>query len=256
MNILDAYIMEIPSDQNILDLFDGEWSSQLPVEAGLKTNPGRSRLFDDDRVHWAEKVFGSFSGMNVCELGPLEAGHSFMLQKKGANVVSIEANSRAFLKCLCIKEIFGLDNVKVLLGDFVGYLSTTETKFDAIFASGVLYHMMDPVQLLRLISRRSDRVFLWTHYYDEDVVQAKFPGKFSAIQSKDHGGFVCEFSEQSYAKALDWQGFCGGAIPNSVWLTRQSLFRALEYCNFKILATDFDDADHPNGPAIAICAEK
>ena len=103
MNILDSYIKNEPNNQNVLDIFKGEWSSHLPEEYGLDTQPGFANLFEDDRVVWVEEIFGNFMNWKVLELGPLEGGHSYMLLNKAAGkVVSIEANTRAFLKCLCI----------------------------------------------------------------------------------------------------------------------------------------------------------
>ena len=109
MDILDAYILKKPSQQNVLDIFQGEWSSQFPDEFQLTTEPGRARLFEDGRVVWTEQVFGSLADWKILELGPLEAGHSYMFQARGAEkVTAIEANTRSFLKCLCVKEILGL----------------------------------------------------------------------------------------------------------------------------------------------------
>ena len=168
MKILDTYVLSEPDDQNILDIFKGEWSSKLPDQINLNTQPGTVRLFEDDRVSWAEKILGSFSGWKILELGPLEGGHSYMFQNRNANsIVAIEANTRAFLKCLCIKEILDLDRVKFKLGDFIQFLETDDTNYDMVFASGVLYHMEEPLKLLKLISRASDRAFIWTHTMTE-----------------------------------------------------------------------------------------
>ena len=38
--------------------------------------------------------------------------------------------------------------------------------FDICFASGVLYHMRNPAELIALIARATDRVLLWTHYME------------------------------------------------------------------------------------------
>ena len=43
--ILDAYCMEPPGPQQVLDIFRGEWSSAMPAESGLQTQPGRAPLF-------------------------------------------------------------------------------------------------------------------------------------------------------------------------------------------------------------------
>lgn len=43
-----------------------------------------------------------------------------MLEQAGAaEVVAVEANTRSFLKCLCIKEVLGMRAVRFLLGDGV-----------------------------------------------------------------------------------------------------------------------------------------
>ena len=75
------------------------WSNHQNVKFGLNTEPGTAQLFEDGRVTWAEEIFGRFAKWNILELGPLEGGHSYMFQNRGADkIISIEANNRAFLK--------------------------------------------------------------------------------------------------------------------------------------------------------------
>ena len=129
-----------PSPQNAFDLFKGEWSTRLPDACGWTASTGPARLCEDYRVHWAAEQLGGFAGKRVLELGPLEGGHAYMLEQLGAaSVFSLEASSRAFLKCLVLKEAFGLTRTRFLLGDFMPYLHTTADEFDVIFACGVLY---------------------------------------------------------------------------------------------------------------------
>jgi hypothetical protein len=40
-------------------------------------------------------------------------------------------------------------------GDFVSYLKTAEASFDICLASGVLYHTINPAELIYLISRKN-----------------------------------------------------------------------------------------------------
>jgi hypothetical protein len=259
MQILDSYVLNAPNHQNVLDLFKGEWSSQLPGHLGLLTQPGTAALFDDGRVIWAEQALDGFEGCKVLELGPLEGGHSYMLQNRGANrVVSIEANTRAFLKCLCIKEILKLDKVDFRLGDFMSYLRADNTKYDIVFASGVLYHMEDPIELIKLISSVSDKVFLWTHYHDENIISSRkdLAEKFGPVSALEYEGVSYDFSRQAYQGALNWQGFCGGPKPVSKWLTRDSIIKALKHYGFLEIQINFDVPDSQNGPAFAICAKK
>ena len=71
---------------------------------------GQVPLFNDDRISWfAEQINSNFEEFSVLELGPLEGGHSYMFEQLGAKeITAIEANSRAFLKCLIIEELLNL----------------------------------------------------------------------------------------------------------------------------------------------------
>jgi hypothetical protein len=259
MKILDLYVTTTPTTQNILELFQGDWSSQLPKQYGLTTSPGTAGLFEDGRVEWTEKVFGSFNNWKILELGPLEGGHSYMFQKRGAcKVVAIEANTRAFLKCLCVKEVFNLDKVEFKLGDFMPFLRADNSTYDMVFASGVLYHMEEPVELLKLMAKTANRVFIWTQYYDEKIVKSRedLAPKFSPLTSFEYDGVTYEGATQAYMDALEWSGFCGGPKPVSKWLTKDSILKALRHYGFNDIQINFDAPLHQNGPAFALCAKK
>ena len=169
-----------PSDQNALDLFAGEWSSRMPLDrADLKA--GETPLFDDPRIKWADDkltslgLVGGMRDRDVLELGPLEGGHSFLLDRLGAkSVTAVEANSRAYLKCLLAKETLGMPRVRFLLGDCLEYLRAPGPRFDAAVACGILYHLTNPVELIELLAKRCDALFLWTVYFDPEFV-AKNP---------------------------------------------------------------------------------
>ncbi|HOD48200.1 MAG TPA: hypothetical protein PKK58_12570, partial [Opitutaceae bacterium] len=127
MSDFPNFFLQAPTAQNALDLFKGEWSTRLPDATGLVASTGPVRACEDYRVHWFEKhIPGGYAGKRVLELGPLEAGHSYMLQHAGAaKVVAIEAAARAYLKCLVMKETFALDRVEFRLGDFIPYLKSS-----------------------------------------------------------------------------------------------------------------------------------
>jgi Methyltransferase domain len=259
VNILDQYVKTAPDHQTILDIFKGEWSSAMPAELGPDLKAGAVTLFDDPRITWAEQALGGFAGARVLELGPLEGGHSYMLQKAGAReVIAVEANTRAFLKCLCLKELCDLNRVHYLLGDFVSYLRQDTSHYDAVIGSGVLYHMEQPVELLELIAKVTGKLMMWTHYYDQDVLERnrQMAHKFSPLRTFEHAGVTYEYSTQSYKDALSWAGFNGGAQSTSKWLSRDSLMRALKEFGFTKITLNFDDPGHQNGPALAFCAEK
>ena len=108
------------------------------------------------------------------------------------------------------------------------------------------------------MSRVARRLFIWTHYYDREVIlnREDLKHKFDALGSVEYEGVSYEYSTQSYQDALAWSGFCGGSKPVSNWLTRESILNALGQFGFAEIEINFEHLDHPNGPAFAICAQK
>ncbi len=254
--VLDYYVTTAPSPQTALDLFKGEWASALPAPL-TDTLAGSIGLFADARITWAIEQFGGVEGRSVLELGPLEGGHSYMLEQAGAaEVVAIEANGRAFLKCLIIKELLGLQRVRFLCGDFVEYLRAAPRRFDMIIASGVLYHMRNPAELIDLMARTGEQIFIWTHYYDEMIIQASpiLAPKFPSRWTTEYQGFRHTLYRQEYQTALDELKFCGGSAPYSAWMTREELLACVRYFGFHDLRLAFDVPDHPHGPSLALVA--
>ncbi|MEH1894348.1 MAG: class I SAM-dependent methyltransferase [Nostoc sp.] len=256
MNILDQYIKSAPSPQNALDIFKSEWSSKLPAPlADFKA--GSIPLFEDARIDWVSTKLGGIKGKTVLELGPLEAGHTYMLEcLEAASILSIEANTRAYLKCLIIKEILELKKTRFLCGDFVEYLRNTLTKFDVCIASGVLYHMNNPAELIGLIAKCTDKIFIWTHYYDKKVISGNpnLRHKFVGSSKSNYDGFKHTLYRQEYEKALEWSGFCGGNASTSYWMSRDDILACLKYFGLKDIEVSFDAPDHPNGPSFALMA--
>ena len=256
--VLDEYVEVAPASQNALDIFKGEWSSQLP-ESRKELKAGTVTLFDDARITWAAEQLGGFRGQRVIELGPLEGGHTYMVESLGAEtILAIEANKRAYLKCLIVKELLGLQRSHFALGDFVAFLRQNKTTFDVCLASGVLYHMQNPCELIHLIAKTSKKVVLWTHFYDENIVEAKdaLASKFSGSIRENYNGFAHILHKYSYGDALRWAGFCGGSIAYSYWMSREDILACLRYFGFQDIKIGFEDMHHPNGPSFCIVAHR
>jgi len=263
MNILDSCVKVGPTPQNALDIFKGEWSSKLPGSFS-DLQAGTIPLFEDSRILWSvEQVGGeeTVKGKKILELGPLEAGHTYMMETLGADsITAIESNTRAYLKCLIIKELLGLKRSQFLCGDFVEYLRTNPGKFDICLASGVLYHMVNPAELIFLISEVSDVVFMWTHYYSPEMFQTcpYLSPKFSSGIPTEYQGFKHTLYRQEYQNALliDNLSFCGGNNSFSNWMNREDLCLCLQYFGFRDIAISFEAPDHPHGSCFCVVAQK
>jgi SAM-dependent methyltransferase len=254
------YVTSPPSPQNALDILRGEWVCQLPppfahLEAGELT------LFDDARIHWLVEETGGVEGQTVLELGPLEGAHAAMLEQYGAaHVTAIEANTHAYLKCLIVKEILGLQRVEFLCGDLVEYLRQPDgPSFDLCVASGVLYHMQNPAEVIALLATRCrGSLFLWTHYYDAAWV-AQNPWvahKLRGQTAAEHAGFRHTLYRYEYQEARHTATFSGAGRPASYWMARDELLACVEHFGFERLRIAFDEPAHQGGPALALLAQR
>jgi len=256
VNILEHYVTSAPDPQNALDIFAGEWSSKFP-EPLADLRAGSALLFADARIEWSLEQLGGVQGKTVLELGPLEGGHTYMLERRGAaSIVAIEANRRAYLKCLIVKELLDLRRARFLCGDFVEYLRSNSTRFDVCVASGILYHLRNPVELIALAERASDRLYIWTHYYDRTLISSNpaLAYKFTNSLSAEFAGFRHTLYRQEYRAALDQMKFCGGSASYSHWLTRDDILAGLTHFGFRDIRINFEAPDHPNGPSFALTA--
>jgi hypothetical protein len=254
---LDNYVEGPPSAQNAVDALAG-WNMALPVETGAIA--GAAPFYNDPRILWAIEQYGPLEGRKVLELGPLEASHTYMLeQRRPASLLAIEANRLSFLRCLVVKELLGLRIARFQLGNFAPWFETATGRFDFIVASGVLYHMADPVRLLELLAERTDSLYIWTHYASDkamppgDARRQAFVGEPEVVAS--HGVSVRCF-KRSYWGAWKDKSFCGGLYDLHRWIDRDDMLRLLGALGFDDIRVAHDEPDHKNGPALSIFARR
>lgn len=255
---VEQFATGAPSPQKVLDIFKGEWSSVLPAPY-CDCEAGRTPLFGDPRLKWGVERLGGVTDCRVVELGPLEGGHTWMLEQLGAaEITAIEASERAYLKCLTVKELTGLRRARFLYGDSVAYLRDTDERFDVGIASGILYHMTNPVELLALLAARCDRLYLWTHYYDEAALLKvhKVRARFAGATQATYDGFTYTQYRFRYQATRFRLGFSGGTAPHSQWLTRDTILAACRHLGFTHVETAFDEPNHPYGPCCAFVARR
>ncbi len=252
--ISQRYVQSAPSPQNALDIFKGEWWSRLPAPFAA-LHAGALTMFEDVRISWALSQFGELKNQSVLELGPLEGGHSYMFERAGAaSVLAIEANPRAYLKCLVVKEILNLRHTHFLCGDFLEYWRNDPPRCDAACASGVLYHTLEPVELIAPLSKVTDRLFLWTHYYDPQLLRPKQLKRFTAQYEREYEGFSSRLFRYNYWGSLGARRFCGGSRAYAHWARREEILACLEHFGFNTVHTAFETPDHADGPALALVA--
>jgi len=148
---------------------------------------------------------------------------------------------------------------RFLCGDFVSYLRETDERFDVVLASGVLYHQREPDEVLELIGSVTDKVIIWTHYFDAELAERNpgLRGRFRepTIERERHG-HTFHLHPQSYGGERNLGRFCGGGAPQSCWMERRDLLDGLAALGFTNQEVDeaYDQPEHPNGPALLVTA--
>lgn len=208
----------IMSEEEITKLFSKFpiWTTQFEIN-GKKYGGVDDALIMDQRLIKLNEVC-PVKGKTVLELAPLEAAHTLTLLELGAkSVTAIEVREENLEKCKIIKKIFRLKKAKFLQGDVRTFDFSTLGKFDIVLCSGILYHLSDPVALLKKLSGISDKIFIWTHiannYYPvgKDVIVNDCIGKY--------------YNEEKSLEA--------GLEEKSLWLYESELFKAINDSGFK-----------------------
>jgi hypothetical protein len=253
-SIEDRLVLKCPSPQTALDIFKGSWISRMPGEFAIY-EAGATPLFDDGRIPLSVQYLGPVEGKRVLDLGPLEGGQAYVLEKMGAkSIVSVEANSILYLRCLVAKEVLGMKRASFLCGDVIEYLKGNPAEFDMCVASGILYHMSDPVDLLWQLSRHVGELLIWTHYFDEERPERNRI-TFAAAVRHEFQGLSYNYHRQDYGAGFTGKAYCGGTAQHSSWMTRDGIVSALSEFGFASINV-IDEGDSISGPYLLLTASK
>jgi len=237
-----------PAPQTAIDVFHGEWASRFPA-AGPAVKAGELPLFEDPKIGWADRMLkeltgAGFEGKSVLELGPLEAGHTYMAAQLGASeIVAVEANVRAYLRCLVAKEILRIPRAAFLLGDAISFLRANNRVFDVGLAMGFLYHMRDPVEVIELLARSCRQLVLWTVVFTPQLLE-KHPHMaptFGPPAAAEWGGFRHTLYSCDYGESFADPGFRGGVEPTSCWMSPEDVLGALRHFGFREIRHELED---------------
>jgi hypothetical protein len=223
-----------PSHINALSLRAGTWKfnfDQLDVDGIRKWVSG------DIRPQWSAEVFPGFSDFNIIELGPQDGFITAGLEAFGVgSILAIEANVDSFLRCLLLKNALDL-KATYLLGDFLSYLEAPAAPADLIYASGILYHLFDPVGFLLRCAAVARHLYLWTFHFDEASIRADAYETtcFEGASQHRFGGEVFTYHRRCYTPdIIASTTYAGGISTHANWMTLEDIERALRIAGYRI----------------------
>lgn len=250
----DKFCNKLPAEETAFSLFPDAWKfkfdkmTQDEIISFLLTIDGRPKM--------CSNLFNNFSEFNIIEFGPSDGYNTAQLEMNGAKFIkSIESNIEAFLRCLIIKNFLNL-NCRFLLGDFLKFFSNNKEIFDLAYASGVIYHLEDPVEFIINCGKMSKNIFIWSLYYDDASINndkyetKRFLGCEEIVKLGIKFTYYKRSVDDQFLNRSDYQG---GIVQCSSWLTLDGIISAVELAGFKVLKTLPDKVG--NIPAINLWAK-
>ena len=176
----------------------------------------------------------------ILELGSLEGAHTVQLAARAGveEVIAIEGREANIRKAELVKRLFRAGKAQFVAANLETTDLMTFGKFDAVFCSGLLYHLPEPWKLIEQLPRVAPKLFIWTHYANDllaDVVQNDLRG-----QVHREGGADEPLS---------------GMSATAFWPTLGSLITLLTTNGYKTVHVIKNDRTHKNSPAITLAAD-
>lgn len=175
--------------------------------------------------------------VRVLELGALEGAQTVPLAARVPEVAAIEGRAANLRKAQLVKNSLGIRNVQFLQANLEETDLTAYGRFDAVFSSGLLYHLPEPWKLIEQLPRVAPKLFLWTHYADDLAADVTRHGLRGQIHPE--GGQREPLS---------------GLSDTAFWPTLGSLIKLLSASGYHSIEILKNDVKHQNVAAATMAA--
>lgn len=210
------------------------WITRFTIEG--KEYGGDYRVEGDTRIAQFNEAFPMVQ--SILDLGSLEGGQTFQLARRpGVFITAVEARRANVDKSRYIQQLLGVRNVRFIQADLERTLISTFGQFDAIFCSGVLYHLARPWHLIDGFRSASRHVFIWTQYAAEETAIKTLHG-FPGHWYREHG----------------MKDPLSGTSSRSFWITLPALVQRLKENGFEHIEVLANDPKGKNGPSVTMTA--
>ena len=211
------------------------WVSQFRI---------RGRVYGGDLPYENDRRIGQFfeafaDARTILEPGCLEGALSFQLARRdGTQITAVDSREENLERARFVQNVLDVRNVSFVRADLEQTPLDEFGSFDAIFCSGLLYHLPRPWEFLDGVRAASRRFFLWTHYAHGDEIRNDRNGYRGFVyQEKGLADPRSGMSEQSFFMQL----------PDIVERLRQNGFTRVEIIE--------DRPDHSPHACVTLAAE-
>jgi SAM-dependent methyltransferase len=175
----------------------------------------------------------------ILELGSLEGAQTMLLAARRSvrRVLAIEGRAVNIRKAIFIQGLLDIRNVAFVHANLEETDLAAFGTFDAVFCSGLLYHLPQPWKLIAQLPRLAPKLFLWTHYADDSHAEVLQHGLRGQIHPE--GGADEPLS---------------GLSDTAFWPTLESLIKLLTTSGYQTIHVIQNDLEHSNAPAVTIAA--
>jgi len=231
----------------------------IVLPSGEQTFPGNLAIADLPQatalLRTLDVAFsGQFEGKAIADLGCLEGGWTVEFARAGFDALGIEARSLNVEKCEYVADQLKLPNLRFAIDDV--HNIEKYGPFDAVFCSGLLYHLEDPTAYLKTLARSTRRILLLqTHYATSDEMNVRRSGdwptpveKFNLSSLQSHEGnlgrWYPEYPEGEDPKNIEKFFWTSYSNYRSFWIEKRHLLQTLREVGFSPVYEQFDFVDN------------
>ena len=179
-----------------------------------------------------------FGDLRIADLGCLEGGYTVEFARMGfGEALGVEARPSNFAKCAFVKERVDLPNLRFVQDD-ARNIERYGT-FDAVFCSGLLYHLDQPRHFLDILARVTRKVVIInTHFATPDPEgQAIKTYRLSTTIEFNEGVPGRWFPELPMTDDNPWSSWENS---RSFWIQREHLIQSIRDAGFPMVFEQFD----------------
>jgi SAM-dependent methyltransferase len=222
----------------------------IALPDGTQTLPGRPLSADEPWMAAYLRTLALLfdpkerSRTSVADVGCLEGAMAVEFARAGYEVTGVEIRAENVAKCEYVANALALPNLRFVQDD--AHNLKAHGPFDAVFCSGLLYHLDDPAAFLGEVAETTRRALLLETHYSTRRRSPSWslykPWKFSRLVSHEgnKGRWFREYGDNDSAERVEKLLWSSYGNSRSFWLEKRYLIQTLRDVGFSIVYEQYD----------------